>query len=187
MLTFSNDCLFGQLGLGTFRRQLELAPTPVPAEERAMSEPTEAERVQHALIEVVGRSGADVGNDGPRLRTFLMQALGNLDGSAAGAVSYVDALVATADMQLSKAMARGLSSADAAKGLEGTGMAASMASWVVDAWSAALAAPIAAPVPVSPQVSPNDSWPLLGATLPTPDVGKISPATNRRPPRMRHA
>ena len=104
-----------------------------------MTEPTDADRTEQALKDVVGRFGSEVGNDGPRLSALLNEVLGP-DGSP-GSRLYIDALVSTAQIQLSKAMTRGLSASDAAKGLAGTGMSTDMASWVTGAWVKALAVP----------------------------------------------
>ena len=104
-----------------------------------MTEPTDADRTEQALKDVVKRFGSEVGNDGPRLSALLTELLG-LDGNP-GSRLYIDALVSTAQIQLSKAMTRGLSASDAAKGLAGTGMSTDMAAWVTGAWVKALAAP----------------------------------------------
>ena len=135
-----------------------------------MTEPTDADRTEQALKDVVGRFGSEVGNDGPRLSALLNEVLGS-DGSP-GSRLYIDALVSTAQIQLSKAMTRGLSASDAAKGLAGTGMSTDMAAWVTGAWVKALAAPPAArPV----------SEPLAGSSEPgvTTSSGKpVTPAPN---------
>ena len=131
-----------------------------------MTEPTDADRTEQALKDVVKRFGSEVGNDGPRLSALLTELLG-LDGNP-GSRLYIDALVSTAQIQLSKAMTRGLSASDAAKGLAGTGMPTDMAVWVTGAWVKALAA--------HPSVGPI-SEPSAGSSEPGGTTSSGKPVT----------
>lgn len=139
---------------------------------------TDQGRVEAALISLVRRNGTGVGDDGVRLRDLLETELRRNGGAVPG--SEVEALAATARIQLAKAMGRGMTEADAAKGLRDSGMTPELATWVTGLWTRALKVVPDPPAPdpvqlASSAIASTPAQPGLGDSTPLVELVPVTP------------